>query len=364
MSDIAVVELTGGPRERGRAHGEALRTHIHEMVGPWVELVQRVTGTAMAEVAADFRATTRFDAAMTEHTPALLEELAGIAETAGIDPGVLFMYNCTDESDWYLRHRRLGAPLPDPRGCSSAAVDDSADGVVRGAQNMDIPSAASGRLAMLHLTGGDEPEAWVFTVAGLLGIMGMNATPIAAANNSLRSLACRVDGLPVNAVVRGVLAQSSYRDALDFVTSVPHASGQTHLLGTDGRFDLFECSANGAAEVAPDRGRATHTNHPLVSDDESDDERFRVSRSSSDTHARLASLDQQLRSDAPPGLSDLIRALSSHDDPDNPVCRHVDPNPGRNYTAGSVVYELGAGPVMHLAPGPPCETPLEPYHFA
>jgi hypothetical protein len=63
------------------------------------------------------------------------------------------------------------------------------------------------------------------------------------------------------------------------------------------------------------------------------------------------------------GMARVLDALRSHDDPQNPVCRHLHENPAQNFTAATMVCELTAPPVLHLAPGPLCSTRLLEHHL-
>jgi len=366
-TEIPLIELAGPPRTRGRIHGEALREKIHTLLGAWRQLIEATTGHPLEAIAADFRASTRFDEAMRRWTPGLLEELEGIAEGADVPYELLYTFNCTDEHEWFLKHRGLGVALPEARGCSSLGACDAADGVPRIAQNLDIPSGTDGFQTLLHVTHDDsELESYVFTISGMLGIIGLNNAPVGLVNNSLRQLNSRIDGLPVNCVVRGVLSQRSYEDAARFLRQAPHASGQNYLIAGTEMASMYECSAIGATRVehGPGERRFTHTNHPLASRDVNADERFNVNHSTSDTEKRLETLDTLARQRTGElSVEDMKAALRSHADPDNPVCRHAVEDPGTNFSAVSVVYELTAPPVMHLAPGPPCETEFRTFRF-
>jgi hypothetical protein len=82
-SDFTFLILEGGPRERGRAHGETLRASIREVSGKWKESLGRPPAMTPDAYIARFVKDTTFDEAMMRWTPALLEEVAGIAEGSG-----------------------------------------------------------------------------------------------------------------------------------------------------------------------------------------------------------------------------------------------------------------------------------------
>ena len=64
------------------------------------------------------------------------------------------------------------------------------------------------------------------TAAGLAGVNGVNSRSVAIACNTLMQLAASPDGLPVDSIVRAVLAQTAGEDGVAFVKRVKHASGQ------------------------------------------------------------------------------------------------------------------------------------------
>jgi hypothetical protein len=362
--DLPLLTLSGTPGARGRAHGEAFRASIHDLLAGWSHMIEKITAAPVAAVAADFRRATAFEAAFAAHTPGLLEEIEGLAQGAGVERDVLFMFNCSDEAEWYLEHRVRGIDLQEGRGCSSFGVEASAIGCPVIGQNMDIPAAADGHQVLLRIVEADGHQALVFALAGMLGMIGLSNAPVGVVNNALRQLMVRRDGLPVTGMVRGLLAQPDYRAAVEFLRGVPHATGHNWVVGGRDGVSMWECSANQVRQVThPDSdGRLVHTNHAVANDDAYPDPRFMANRSPS-SQARFEALSRAvLPAAAPTDLHSLERALASHADAAHPVCRHVTDSK-ENFTAGSVIYELSAAPVMHLAPGPPCETRFARFAF-
>jgi len=366
---IRVIELTGTPRERGRIHGEEMRAEIQGILGAWKQLIESGTGLKPVPLVKEFIVKTNFDKAMDRWTPGLTDEIKGMAEGADVDYETLFMFNCTDENEWYLEYRARGLDLPIGKACSALGVYNEGAGTVPViAQNLDIASGTEGFEVLFHLKHDDSDlESYIFSVAGLLGIIGLSNAPVGVVNNSLPQLNHRINGLPVNCVVRGLLEQPSYEAAVAFVQKANHASGQNYIIGGPDGSAMFECSANEVARVPEAEGirRQIHTNHPLVNTDINEVPELAVSTSSSNTEVRLNVLQQRILETTSDITLGIIKdTLSSHDDPENPVCRHHNPeNPGASFTAASVIYEMSAPPVMHIAPGPPCETEFESYTF-
>src|SRR5262249_17810069 len=133
--------------------------------------------------------------------------------------------------------------------------------------NMDVPAFYAGSEMLLRIVDDDGFETLVLVYAGSTGLCGCNAAGTSICCNTLLSLNHSATGLPVNCVVRGVLAQRSLADARRFVESVTHASGQAYLIGGSGQLAGFECSAGGCVEYGRGGDRLWHTNHPIVSND-------------------------------------------------------------------------------------------------
>ena len=81
---LEVLVLEGTARERGRAHGEALRDLIHEHHSRWLDALQKQTGMDEQLYLDRLLAETNFMPAIERWTPDLLDEVRGIAEGANI----------------------------------------------------------------------------------------------------------------------------------------------------------------------------------------------------------------------------------------------------------------------------------------
>src|SRR6266540_2346933 len=102
VSDL-VVDVRGPGRERGRMHGEALRDRITAGLERWDADVAARLRVAPAEHVARLLAETRFPETIKRHTPALLDEVRGIAEGAGAAFERVLAYNLMDEEWWFSR---------------------------------------------------------------------------------------------------------------------------------------------------------------------------------------------------------------------------------------------------------------------
>mgnify|MGYP001094169100 CR=1 FL=1 len=370
-TELPIIELSGSPRERGRAYGEAGKTQIAAVIECWRADLGNFAQNSATATAIDsneylnkFFSQTDYLSAIKQWAPDLLEEVKGIAEGAEQTFENILGLQLMDEEWAFGLRRSLNKPTTK---CTAFGIPEQAHGVSYAGQNMDIPSWAEGKQVLLRVTPTEQsPEMLIFSIAGNIGLNGLNSKGLGVTCNTLAQLNGSTAGLPVAFIVRSVLEKHSIDQAERFLRSIPHASGQNYILSAPGDIRCFECCGTSVVRYAPDthQGRVFHTNHPLINQDECDilpPEK----RRSANTVARFKSICCRLGdSIATITLDDIKAALAAHDDPENPVSRNID-NQGSSigYTAGASIYELGLKPKLHLAAGPPCETKFKIFEF-
>jgi len=367
--DIDVLELSGTPLQRGRVHGEALRSKISELIEIWHEDLRKNRKRDPAACIDDLLEHTRFEQAIKMWTPDLLEEVRGIAEGSGLDYKTIFAFQVAEEEGWYARRREFASPAASERKCSSLAVYGQEGLPSLAGQNQDY-TLKDGNEVLLHIRHKDSSlESYVFTLAGMIAILpGMNSAPLAICANGLPQLAPRPDGLPVAFIARGVLERRSFEDAVKFIHQIKQATGQNYVIGSPEEAGSFECSASKVSRFVPYPGatRIYHTNHALVNDDRDStfDEDRVYGGFLKNTEARFRALENRLKDPAKKiSTATAKEALSSHDDSQFPVCRHSPKPGGFGFTAGCGIAEFSDPPVFHFAPGPPCSTEFKKYTF-
>jgi hypothetical protein len=351
---LRVVDLGGTPYERGLAHGEALREEIAEMLGRWRKDVARRGLDADAFVA-KFLAATSYDEAARRWTPALLDEVRGIAAGAGQSFEEIYAYQLIDEV-W------AQAPRLFREKCTTIGVDRDGDRPALVAQNLDIPPWMHAFPTVLRIRHPDRDlESLVVTIPGLIGANGVNSRRVAVGVNTILQIRPCTDGLPVAFVVRGLLEQGSHGDALAFLRRVKHASGQAYTVGGVDRAPCFECSAGKVVRFVPFAGArwTFHTNHPLVNDDWSQGYLEQIARRGGRPGdplrecRRFAELSERFGAGAEVDRALVVQVLSARSP--GPIC-----NPS-TYVCSVMV--LGEAPELRIAPGPPDETPFEVVSF-
>jgi isopenicillin-N N-acyltransferase-like protein len=370
--DLPVLVLEGPPRKRGQIHGESLRPKIKEIIVLWKDFIHQSKQIKSEDYISAFLEDTNFKAAIQKWTPNLLEETIGLSEGSGIDFDTIYAFQLMDEEWWYggnwMRRRESKS-----KNCSGLGVFALSNRPAMQAQNMDLPGITDGFQTLLHIKYPESSlESFIFTFAGLVGTNGMNNRPIGVCVNTLSQLNYSTDGLHVAYVIRGILERKTHEEAVDFVQTIKHASGQNYIIGGGSLVYDFECSAHSTRRFIPYEGadRVYHTNHPLVNEDQQmykemlknlapPAQQQRISNS----EARFQTLERRLKGPGKPITLDTVKeTLSSHDHPQYPVCRHKTPE-GRGMTFGCTIMVLSSSPEFHVAPGPPCETEFTSFKF-
>ena len=346
---IRIVTCAGDPRARGRIQGEELREAIATGLDRWRDALATAHGLDPDDYIHEFLDNTSHLPAIQRWTPGLLEEARGIAEGAGQHFARILAYSLLDEEWSYSTARRRGTP-----GCTVACFRRQHDGTPVIGQTMDIPAVHDGTQAVIRHLPEDGPATLVFTAAGMLGLMGVNAAGVGVVVNNLGMLQGSPAGLPVMFVLRGLLARSTLAEACDFVQRVPHAVGQHYAIGGPDGLASFECAANGAVRDATAVERILHTNHPLVNDAIVGNPE--PAYAASNTRARYAHLLATM-----PAVTDVAGVERVLADTTVPVsCA-----PRRGFmTFGAMTAELSEPPRARFAAGPPHLTPFVDVGFA
>lgn len=342
-ADLPVVTCAGSPGERGERHGEALRGVIAAGLERWTESIASTHGVNADAYIRGFVEGTDFLPAIRRWTPGLLDEIEGIARGSAQPWPWIYAYNLLDEEWTWARDQKAGSAP----GCTVAGFAPEG-GTTLLAQTMDIPNVHDGTQAVLRLEPDDGPAALLFTHAGMIGLTGCNEDGLAVVVNNLDMLPASPTGLPVAFALRGILAQRTLAEAVEFVSGVPHATGQHYGIAAPDGLASVEGWATEVAVNAEAGTRLLHTNHPLYTDETIGDTEPRYERSR--TRQRLDYLECQAgpRRDVD-GLQELLSDCTV------PVSLGAD---RPLMTFGAVVYESSVPARMWVAPGPPHLTPF------
>lgn len=356
--ELRQVTFSGSGYELGLQHGQFFKKEIGEIVLKWRESVKSQLEREADDVLKDFFAYADFEGSIKKWTPDLYDEVRGIAEGSEQPFDQIMVLNLLDEFWVYLN-------AIENHHCSNIGVPSVDGSVSYIAQNMDIEPYTDGyqTLFRIEATSG-RPEQLVLSHPGLIALNGMNSSGVGMIMNTIMQLNASNSGLPVAFVTRKVLSMTERDDIIEFITSVNHASGQNYILGVRGEVFNFEASANKVVRFDPGNKNQTvyHTNHPIVNDDVkpwfvefNPKEIADTIPVTSNSYIRLAALTTRI-ADTDAVSDDLIKeALRSKDDPNNPVCRPLDPK-RYSFTFSSVVMTLTGEPYLQITAGPPSES--------
>lgn len=378
-TDIPVIEMTGDPRQRGQIYGESTRQLIANVVENWRSDLGCYGQTRLPKKRPDinrylddFFKETHYLSRIEKSAPHILEEVKGIAEGANQAFSDILGIQLIDEEWIYGLLRNLPKPT---NKCTAFALPNQLDGVSYAGQNMDIPSWSEGNQVLLRVIPHQDsvnhiqaPEALIFSLAGNIGLNGLNASGLGVTCNTLSQLKHSTHGLPVAFIVRLILEKNCIDEAEQLLSKVEHASGQNYIISSRGDMRCFECCGTSVTRYSPQalNGRIFHSNHPLENTDKNDQIPV-IEKRQINTVARLNSIRSHLGDvNKLSDLDDIKVALSAHDDPRNPVSRVINKENNQSsigYTAGASIYEFGDSPKLHLAAGPPCETAFETFKF-
>jgi len=260
---LRVIELRGTPYQRGQTHGQSLKPEIQELVKRWKADLEKTYSVPATTFIEKLLEASDFEPAIERWTPGLLDEVRGIADGAGVDFQTMYAFQLVDES-WVMSDD-LGLSK-----CTTIAARRRGDSPALVAQTLDIPTFYHGFQTVLRIEGSlEEPGALIFTIPGVVAANGLNDRSVAVCVNAVTQLAYSAKGLPVAFVIRGILRQKTYEEAVRFLKKIRPAAPQNYVIGGPKQATSFERSASRMVEFIPFEGAefTYHTNHPILNDD-------------------------------------------------------------------------------------------------
>ncbi len=358
---VKQIEVNGSNRERGLQHGKALKFWIYEALDRTKFFLSKVTRQEPSKLIATFAKENDFIGKVKKCSPSLLEEVEGIADGADLDFEELFVHQCAEEILMVLPYeKKIESRII--QQCSSLGCYPNSGIPAFIGQNMDWMSMYEGLNTLIHIRDEDKHlESYINTIPGLIALNGMNNSPLAVCVNALEyDLNCSSKGLPVAFMIRSLLERTTVDKAVEFLTSVNHASGQNYVIGGINKVVDYECSATNKTQYIPENNskRIFHTNHPEINPD------LRLPplklASNRSTFARLEYLKYRMHPSKPFNIEHAKLTLSSFF---GPICVI---NKGENsgfMTIFSSIFQLSEEPEMHLSLGPPSQFPYEVYRL-
>lgn len=264
------IEVSGSPRDMGRAQGEAFRDQISAFIEMRLDAVRGYlkqrgyAGTWEQILTVGHESFGLFEA----WDPAGHSELVGIAEGAGVDPERLFTTtNMTDMRDAVLLAAAGGPPLKPvaDEGCSSLLVPagSTAAGRPLVGQTWDLNPPDVEYVVAIHRKPDDAPEAWSVTCTGCLSLMGINAEGFAMGTTNIKTYGSK-PGVGYLSILHRVLRCSSADEAAQIVETAPHAGAHTYWVADAEKQIELEASPNAQVRRDTSAGPVWRTNHCIT----------------------------------------------------------------------------------------------------
>ncbi len=274
-----------------------------------------------------------------KEAPALVEEMDGIAQGAGVDREAIYVLNCIVE---------LSRPA-----CSLVGYAQAPGGPVVG-KNVDLaPGEPALAVTVVELGGGRQllRAHWPGTVWG----DGVNERGLSIAAASVSTAEHRDDGIPTNMAVRLVLERAGNVDeAVEVVAELKIAAkGFNAVVADPDNALIVERSVNKMAVREPEDGVLCATNH--FTNPDLAELMTATEAQLAESRDRLARLEELARA-REGGREALQEILADHGPP--AICRHE----GAVVTVAALVLRPRAR-VLWFAGGRPCEAPFRPFQL-
>lgn len=356
MTDaVPVVDLIGGPKERGRSHGEQLRAEIGAFYEAWKAQWRYQDKTQESGVSErdllDYAVA--HVPASRHYAPELVEEIEGIAEGSGLSFEQIFALNCFDE----IACHGPSLITTGMHGCTAFAATGRAtsDGRTYIGQGWDMPPYYSPYF--FRHSGGDSPDLLVLSHPGILGGTGINENGLALVWNTLKSRDAGL-GVPAPIVLRKGLAATELADMIGRILLARRANGMNFIVGDNVQAMNLELSATRYA-VTYSHGVLAHANHheaPILLAAGVEMEFPEIVPDSLLRSGRVKELlEQQFGSIEPKMLQDVMK---DHANFPGSICRHSNV---RGFETRSAVIYNPTERIAWASNGNPCIRPFVEY---
>lgn len=356
------VEVSGDPYRMGFQHGR----QAGPLIAGFVEHLVRTAGGARRQSPEEarpavLRAAARFRPLFDRHCPALLEEVRGVADGAGL----------SFEEALLVQIRGEVAPLLREEACTTFAVagERTETGGALIGQTSDMEPELERFFIVLYVIPDEGPRVLMWTFAGQLGYHGLSSHGVAHFANALAGGPAPrgplPGGLPHYPVKRLLYGCRSREEVLGLFSAHPVCSSGNYMMaapGPGGAPDLFDVEVTPRDyKVLPDSGEGflVHTNHFLGS-------RLRSPATDAaampDSFARQERMTALLRGRERLSVEEMKLLLADHQNHPCGICRHEETDTRRMATVGALIAEPEAGR-LHVSRGNPCRGDWTSYPF-
>lgn len=358
---IPILNLSGTPYERGFTHGREQKESIVDFISSIIEVHQANNSYLKIEDQSLRAFCMRNLGFLEKFSSDLVEEMRGIAAGSNTKFEDILLLNCFLELE-DLRAPSLGAKnLPDNLwGCTSFNLPTkiSADGKAYIGQTYDMEKYYEKYLTLLRIHSDSGPDMLVLTLAGVLGLNGINSAGLGAVINKIVATDAR-PGVIYPFIMRQALASERIGDALGSIIFSPRATGINYQLAGEGVAFCAETSAERYQLLDCQNGLA-HTNHFVGSEMTSFETANWLSHGGSMVRKQVA--DNFIALHRGSLTPDLLKSLTQdHTNYPRCICAHGFPGEGE-VTAFHTIFGIIISPAdgwMDICKGNPCENSYE-----
>ena len=354
--------MSGKPYDLGRQHGTALKVQVQGNIKKVFSLMnQYAPGTTRSQI---IRAARKFVTPAEKWSPDLVEEIRGIADGAGVTFDDAFALNSLSELSMNIGD--FGKTLACT--CFSAQAPTTKDGEVFIGQNQDLWAPwCRDYFAVLKINPSTGPKIVMTTLAGMVGMVGLNSEGLSIVGNGL-SIEGNQIGVPIMMFMRRAMQQRTIGDVMGMVTKSKRASPINLLVGdANGEFYDFELGAKDYESFYIGEGSSAHSNN-CASPKLQKHETVQKGIFYPDTVVRVNRMRKMLKAkEGAVGLEELKGFLSDHVNYPRSICRHPDPSIPQDHwedqweTTASVIMQPRTSKLW-IAAGNPCEETYTQYN--
>ncbi|KGT73244.1 hypothetical protein MA20_45415 [Bradyrhizobium japonicum] len=360
---LRLIRFERTPRERGRQHGEIMRSEIATRAEVYLNRF-RDFGIDLVAVQAEAK---RWHSFLGQISANYVEELRGISEAANLPIETITMLNIRYEIGVRLLARTAIDLSNAIDGCTSAGLmpEATSQGAVVLAQTIDGPAPVSGTMFVGKIP--EDQNSWLGVFeAGCVGpTAGLNEAGIGLVCNGLLTA---IDGVgpmfpPYKVRTRAILETRRFDRAIQAIIRQDRNSSMNYLVGhSDGEIISIETSPNSKRYLFPENGVVTHANHfepggHIVSEFERfvPSSVYRSRRLERHLRSKLANID----------VDHVWAGLRDHFSYPASICLHPEKDaPGaQSSTIVAIVMDLKRL-VLFATDGPPCGAPVQTFDLA
>jgi isopenicillin-N N-acyltransferase like protein len=356
------VQLDGQPYDIGYKHGETLKPRVQGNIKKVFALMNQYAPGVTKPVV--IKAAKKFVRPAERWSPELVEEIRGIADGAGVPFEEAFALNSLLELSMNVGD--FAQPLACTCFCAQSPTTKE-DGLFIG-QNQDLWAPwCRDYFSVLKINPSVGPSMAITTLAGMVGMVGLNSEGLSIVGNGLSIKGNQV-GVPIMMFMRRALQQKTIGDVVGMLTKSTRASPLNLLVGdANGEFYDFELAAKDYDSFYIGEGSYAHSNN-CFSEKLKKNETVQDGIFYPDTVVRVNRMRKLLKvNEGRVGFEEIKGFLSDHVNYPRSICRHPDPSiPEKAWqdqweTTASVIMEPRKSKLW-IAAGNPCKEEYVQYN--